>query len=115
MFLKISDQDSSRGHASHIQKSREDVWRILIFKGLPRPGLLFAVDLLKAVPGPTSSYYPGADFSGLVPHLFWGLGVLGNYWGAYDDTEGGWIWTMMVQQLNSYHQADYCSFSYERF
>lgn len=42
--------------------------------------MLFAVDLLKAVPGPTCSYYEGADFTVIVPHLFWGLGVLGNYW-----------------------------------
>ena len=27
----------------------------------------------------------------MFPILFWGLGVLGHYWGAYHTTGGGWI------------------------
>ena len=37
-------------------------------------------------------YYTGAGFPWpLFPTLFWGLGVLGHYWGAYHTTGGGWI------------------------
>jgi hypothetical protein len=37
-------------------------------------------------------YYTGAGFPWpLFPILFWGLGVLGHYWGAYHTTGGGWI------------------------
>jgi hypothetical protein len=52
---------------------------LLIFKGLPRVGWLFAVGLLKAVPGRTCVYYAGAEFTGSVPDLFRAFGVLGNY------------------------------------
>ena len=34
--------------------------------------MLFAVDLLKAVPGPTCSYYAGADFAALS-HTYSGV------------------------------------------
>src|SRR2546427_6636175 len=37
-------------------------------------------------------YYTGAGFPWTIfPILFWGLGVLGHYWGAYHTTGGGWI------------------------
>jgi len=37
-------------------------------------------------------YYTGAGFPWpLFPILFWGLGVLGHYWGAYHTSGGGWI------------------------
>src|SRR6266849_9413357 len=37
-------------------------------------------------------YYTGAGFPWpIFPILFWGLGVLGHYWGAYHTTGGGWI------------------------
>src|SRR5213595_3740469 len=37
-------------------------------------------------------YYTGTGFPWpLFPILFWGLGVLGHYWGAYHTTGGGWI------------------------
>src|SRR5256884_3932730 len=37
-------------------------------------------------------YYTGAGFPWpIFPILFWGLGVLGHYWGAYHTSGGGWI------------------------
>jgi len=37
-------------------------------------------------------YYTGAGFPWpIFPILFWGLGLLGHYWGAYHTTGGGWI------------------------